>query len=283
MRMHPSTSRATERATSHELIVLPTLTEAQFRELGRICGVEHPGRFKEWVNDSDAHGGFRFEAAPEVLAAACSYACEEGLRFRTETSITVWYEPLRTTGPEDTEAVDGLPASAETFSLDDTRLRAWLIDRCEDLDRTPDDDDITFADLCSDEVNHTLDRCVAELVDAGILREPPGWSMGVYALDDLDQWGFLVTVRVANDAVRPGGVPFFQVADLGEDVRIGDSVPDRLESLVATANRLLPLARSARVGTDLAATHHADGMCKAHGDYDCGEHECRVESPIPER
>ena len=283
MRMHPSTSRATERATSHELIVLPTLTEAQFRELGGICGIEHPGRFKEWANDSDAHGGFRFEAAPEVFATACSYACGEGLRFRTETSITVAYEPLRTTGPEDTEVADALPADAETFSLDDTRLRAWLVDRCEDLDRTPDDDDVTFADLCSDEVNHTLDRCVAELVDAGILREPPGWSMGVYALDDLDQWGFLATVRVSNDAVRPGGVPFFQVADLGEDVRIDDSVRARLNELTAGANRLLPLARAAAVGTDPWATRHPDGMCKPHGDYDCGQDECRGEPPIPER
>lgn len=273
-----TTSRVVERTTSHKLVVVPrlnepTITEEQFRELSRICGDEHPGRLKEWAAD------FRFDVAPEDFAVAVSYAAGRGLRFRSETTIAVTYEPPGPTAGRQGEAPGD--AHAATFALDAAGLRSWLI---EEHALDPDEigpEDITFSHLCSEEVNRVLDGCVAGLVDAGILREPPRWSIGVYPLDDADQWGFLVTVRVSNDAVHPGGVPFFQVAELGEDVRLEDSVQERLADMVAAANRLLPLARAAWVGTDPGATHHPDGMCKAHGDYDCGEDECRVE-PDPD-
>lgn len=162
------------------------------------------------------------------------------------------------------------------FSLDPDGVRAWLTEKVNELDaHAPSAEEVTFGDLGDENLHECPDRWVCELVHAGVLREPPGWSVGVYPLGDTAQWAYLATVRVSSDAVYPGGARFFQVAEESEEVGVGDLVVEHLDALVAAANRLLPLARAAQVGTDPAAAHHPDGMCKAHGDYDCGEDECR--------
>lgn len=111
----------TERTTHHRVVVLPPLTEAQYLTLHALCGTGHPGRFKPWVNDHDGHGGFAFEPSPAQFGPVCRYARDEGLRFRTETTITVHFAPAARD-----EAVEPPP---ERFSLETEGLRAWLAEQ----------------------------------------------------------------------------------------------------------------------------------------------------------
>lgn len=77
-----------------ELVILPRITEAQYRELHARAGSRCPGWFKAWVNDSDEHGGFRVTPIDEAhYAAVVAYAFEQGLRFCTETRIHITYTP----------------------------------------------------------------------------------------------------------------------------------------------------------------------------------------------
>lgn len=170
----------------------------------------------------------------------------------------------------------GRPAVDAGFHLDDDALRSWLTAKRDELELDNDPEALKFADLGEEALHHDLERYIHELVEAGALVEPLGWNVGVYALDEDDEWGYLVTVRTSNERRHPGGVGFFQVADTYDDLRPSTAVADEVGSVVRTANRLLPIARAAWIGTDPTAVHHPDGMCKAHGDYDCGEDECQA-------
>lgn len=170
----------------------------------------------------------------------------------------------------------GRPAVDAGFHLDDDALRSWLTAKRDELELDAEPEALTFADLGEEGLHHDLERYVHELTEAGVLVEPLGWNVGVYALDEDDEWGYLVTVRTSNKRRHPGGVGFFQVADTYDDLRPSTAVADEVGYVVRTANRLLPIARAAWTGTDPTATHHPDGMCKAHGDYECGEDECQA-------
>lgn len=255
---------ATERTVSHRLVVLHALTRAQFRELRRLCRQDHHHeRFKDWAPTFDFH------PAPEVFGAACAYAASEGLRFRTETTVAVSYEPDQ--GAPDAAA---LADEGDAFSIDDDRLNAWLTPRANERGTRVDSDDITVDDMHSDALHEAMADDVRELIEGGILRQPRDWNVRVFPLEDDRRWAYLVTVTASDDA-KDEGAPTFHIAEGVDEVWSARGVRQHIEDVVVTANNLLYLARAARIGTDPHATHHPDGMCKAHGDYDCGEDDCQ--------
>lgn len=261
-----ASSGAVERSTSHRLVVLQALTDTQFRELAQLCGLDRPERLKAWAEE------FRFSPRPEAFARACAYASGQGLRFDTETTIAVSYRPHAWT-PDDT-TTDSTDRDDDVFSIDQGQLHTWLAERAtEGVAARSDSVEVTYDDLHSEALHEGLADDVRELVDAGILRQPHDWNIRVLPIEDDNRWAYLAAIT-ASDEAQDAGAPTFLMAEGVDEVWATHEAGRQLEDVVDTANNLLSLARAARIGTDPDATHHPDGMCKAHGDYDCGEDEC---------
>jgi hypothetical protein len=212
----------------------------------------------------------------DVLASACGDSSDAST---SERAVTASLDGLADTVSQFRKALigdadhDGDPGPTDRFALDPERAGQWVAAKLDELGVVG-KANATFLELGGEDFHESLEQYLHELVEFGALSEPPGWSIGLYALDDTDQWGYLATVRVSNNAMRPGGAPFFQVAATSEDVSIREPVLDEVGCVVRTANRLLPIARAALACASPDGRHHADGMCKAHGDYDCGEDQC---------
>lgn len=260
-----SPSLPAQRTTSHRLVVLQPLAAAQFDQLARLCGADPRDRLKTWADS------FTFHPRPDAFAAACAYAAAEGLHFRTETTITVSYLP-------DARAIDREPlASADegdAFSIDGDRLHAWIAAEANERGISVDGADVRYDDVHGGALHEALADDIRDLTDAGILQQPPDWNVHVLPLYHAEQRAFVVTVAPSDDA-NDEAVPTFLLAAVVDEVRSTRGVSQHIEDVVDTANNLLVVARAARIGTDPHATHHPDGMCKAHGDYDCGEDDCR--------
>lgn len=242
-----------ERTTTHKLIVLERLTEEEFGYLALTCGGHADNIFDASAETFTSN----FTVEPDSFAAVRAHALSRGLRFRTETTITYSYQPNDRTYGE--------------FSLDERRLLTWLVDKAHDRVAA---EALTVGDLHPEGLNKGLARDVSELVGTGILAQPAGWQLLVWPLRDGERSAYLVTVGDSDD-VEDDGVPLFDISETGHGVSSADGVREQIKHVVDTANRLLPLARAARTGTDPDATHHPDGMCKAHGDCDCGEDDCQ--------
>ena len=134
-------------------------------------------------------------------------------------------------------------AQADAFSVNQARLRAWLAASAADCCSDADADDLTVSCFYSGSLHEGLARDVGALIEAGVIRQPPGWSVRVWPIEDHDRWAYFVAVSRSDEAADGDGGPALLIATPDEEVASGYRMRDVIEHIVRDANSSLLLAR----------------------------------------